>query len=758
MSLQELQKYTSISKYARWLKDKQRREIWDETVERYTGMLCEKYPHRGAEIRRVSGSILARDVMPSMRGLQFGGRPVFQHNARLYNCSTTYLDRLRALPEAFYMLLCGSGVGMSVQDTHLRHLPGFSKKRLAGVKLPRKKFAPPDSIEGWADCHMALLSAWHVTPIKGFEDYHDCEIVWDFTNIRPAGAELSFGIGRAPGPAILRRSLHKCADLLQRAVASGLEKLNDVYASDYLMHEADAVLSGGVRRSATALIFDVESLGMRNWKVGNWFDANPQRARANISPLLLRDETSFETFLELFESTRQFGEPGFYWSGSRDFIPNPCFEIGMVCSYAFDRADGRLPSLLKDYDGPLLAAGDDVRLSGWQGCNLSTLNGKTLAGETKQERARSFLSRCEDASLLGTWQAGFDSFPYLGRVSELIFQGEALIGVSVAGMMHHPDVLLDPEVLEAGASLVIETNRREAKRIGINQAARTTCVKPDGNSAASLGCFSGCHPGKFRKGFRIVQANKIEPVYEYFKQINPAACEPSVWSTTDDCIRFCVEFDGLLESDTTAVEFLKNVQLIQTHWVGAGTVHELCVRPGVSHNVSNTVRVRPHEWHDVARQIYDNRAYYSGVSLLAWSGDRDYAQAPFTSVYSPQQQEAYYGPAVRSEYVEKLLGGSCIFANLWDACALALGQWDLSRRRPTIGQFAWSTSLKIFADLRFGGDVHRATHVLKDVSNWRLYCRLKDAYTSVDYACMVETENNVNLQQEISCAGGACES
>lgn len=756
MSLAELQKYTSISKYSRWLKEKQRRETWEETVGRYTDMLVEKYPYREANIREVCKSIEAREVMPSMRGLQFGGRPVFQHNSRLYNCTGGYCDRLRAFPEAFYLLLCGSGVGFSVQETHLQHLPRFSKKRLAGVKLPKKKFVAPDSIEGWADCHAVLLSSWHEEPIKGFEDYHECEAVWDLTKIRPQGAELSFGIGRAPGPVPLRRSLLANADVLQQAVSAGLVKLNDVFASDYLMHEADAVLSGGVRRSATIIIFDFHSKRMRDFKVGNWFDTNPQRARANISSLLLRDEVSYDQFLELFESTRQFGEPGFYWADDRDFMPNPCVEIGFFCRLEVEKHDPRLPSLLKNYSGPVLKQDDKVRLSGWQACNLSTINGKTIQG-SKQEKAAAFHKRCEQASLIGTWQAGFDHFPYLGQVSDLIVQREALIGVSIAGMMHHPEVFLDPEVLRTGANVVVQANRQEAKRTGINPAARGTCVKPDGNSASSLGCFSGCHPGKFRKGFRIVQANKNEPVYEYFKTINPQACEQSVWSDSDDCIRFCVDFDGIIEEDLTAVKFLEHVKLIQENWVWAGKSPELCVRPGLTNNVSNTVRVRPDEWGSVAKQIYDNRAYYSGVSLLAWSGDRDYCQAPFTGVHSPDEMEKMYGSAVRSEYVDSLLADSCIFANLWDACSLALDHWDLSKRQPTIGQQLWATRLKVFSSLRFNGDVRKATYILKDAQNWRLCCRLKDSFVPVNYEKMTETVNNVCMQAEVACSGGACE-
>jgi len=755
MSVQELQKFTAISKYARWLEDKQRREVWGETVARYRDMMVQKHPHREGRIREVAEAVERFEVMPSMRGLQFGGKPIFQHNGRIYNCTGSYCDRLRFFSESFYLLLCGSGVGFSVQDRHIRHLPKFSRKRLAGVKLPKKKFVVPDTIEGWADTSAVLLSSYHAEPIKGFEDYHDAEVIFDYSQIREENAPLSFGIGRAPGPMPLRKANLRNRDLLNRAIAEGLVKLNSIYAYDYAMHDADAVVSGGVRRSATIVLFDLWDQLMMTAKVGNWRATNPQRGRSNNSVILIRGESEWEDFLKVFEATRQWGEPGFYWTDHPDGIPNPCVEIGFYCRAELDLGDPEYDAIMKAYQGPVNIDFDRhvAEVSGWQCCNLSSINCKLVKDE------EDFFEKCEQASDLGTWQASFNKFPYLGRVTERIVSREALLGVSLCGVMHKPDLLLRPDVLREGARRVIAKNEIEARLCGINPCARGTCTKPDGNLASLLGSFSGIHGGKFVKGFRHVQVNKNELPYQFFRSKNPLACEPSRWSTnhTDDVIKFCVKYEGKMESSMTAVEFLDYVKLVQQNWVVPGKVESRCVKPWSSHNVSNTVRVRDDEWDSVAHHIFENQSYYSGVSFIGVFGDRDFTQAPFTSVLEQDELIGLYGAnALNDKKVENLLLASGLFADLWDACDLVLEHWG-SDRQPTIAQANWALEVRSLADAYFDGDVRKATYLLKDVYNANLYRVLEARYVPVDYSEMVETTNTVNLQQEIACAGGACE-
>jgi ribonucleoside-diphosphate reductase alpha chain len=307
----------------------------------------------------------------------------------------------------------------------------------------------------------------------------------------------------------------------------------------------------------------------------------------------------------------------------------------------------------------------------------------------------------------------------------------------------------------------VRTNEREAALIGINPAARVTCQKPDGNSAAKLGSFSGCHPGKFRRGFRIAQVNKSESPYRHFKNINPQACEASVWSPngTDDVIRFCVEYEGVMEDDLTAVEFLGHVRTLYKNWVVPGKVPGRCTRPWLSHNISNTVRVRDHEWEDVAREIYEHRHSYSGVSFISVTGDRDYPQAPFTSVYSPAEQAQMY-PLMAQEWerVDMLVGKvrDYGFRDLWDAADLVLNLWGADRH-PTEVQREWVVVCASLAERAFGGDLRKTTYCLKDRFNWELYRDLCASYTPVDYALMREETNGVKLQQEVACGSGGCE-
>lgn len=750
MSVAELQKFTAVSKYARYLADRKRRETWEETAARYAGMLAEKYPHRARQVERLRDEFITpMRVLPSMRGMQFGGPPVFQHSARLFNCTASYVDRLSFFGQAFYLLLCGCGVGYSVQDRHLRSLPDFSAARRAGRVLPKKVYRPADSIEGWASCAHVQLSSYHARPVPGYEEWADCDVEFDLSGIRPKNSPLSFGIGRAPGPMPLGKALKRNRKLLDAAVAAGLTRMTDELASDVHLNNSDAVVSGGVRRSANICIFDLTSERMRNYKTGDWREKREQRARANISAMLVRGRVSWDDFWRLFEATRQFGEPGFWWADDEDYITNPCAEIGLYCRLLLGAGDPRLAALLRDYDGPVLDVEGRTALSGFQFCNLTTINGKTV-------RAADDLCELAGAAAeLGTYQAGFTDFPFVGPISEEITRREALLGVSIAGVMHHPEVMLDPVALRAAAGTARARNEEAAAAIGINPAARITCEKPDGNSASTLGCFSGCHPGKIRRGFRISQVNKIEPPYLHFRTTNAAACEESAWSKnrTDDCVRFCVEYEGVLEEELTAVEFLGHVRTLQAHWVGAGTVPERCVRPGLHHNVSNTAMVRDHEWGAVARYIYDHQADFGGVSFISASGALDYPQAPFTPVYTWRELLDRYGP-LGVEAAQGLADGAPAgpSSGLWNWCDIALGL-----RSADPAALPWVARLRDAAADAFGGDVRKAVLATKSVYNLRLYERLKAAYRPVDWAAMREETSGVDFAGEVACGAGGCE-
>jgi len=758
MSTEQLQKYTAVSKYARWLEENKRRETWEESVDRVKNMMIEAYSFLAQDIEKYYGMIKDQKILGSQRALQFGGKPIFKHNARIYNCSASYCDRLRFFQECFYLLLCGSGTGFSVQTHHVDLLPSFSEARINKSIINHKTHIINDSIEGWADALGILISSYFETPVKDFAEFKNCEIHFDYSAIRKKGQPLGFGIGTAPGHEPLEKALKNIKALLDNCVNEGRTKLRTIDAFDIVMHSADAVISGGVRRSATIALFSADDELMINAKTGDWFFTNPQRGRANISALLHREHTSKETFENLFKATKEFGEPGFFWADLYDALCNPCVEISWVTRAYYKKDSDELKLALLDYDGPITTkenckdemSDDEVGLSGWGFCNLSTINGKTITCP------EDFYERCEAASFIGTLQASFTNFPYIGKVTETIARREALLGVSINGMQHHPDILLNPKIQQYGAKVVRETNEKYAKLLKINPAARTTCIKPEGNSSCLLGSTSGIHPDHSKRYFRIVQANKNESPYQYFKSKNIQACEESVWSInkTDDCIRFCIESqEGTkLKQDLSAIDLLENVVSTYNNWVVPGKNESLCVRKEINHNVSNTIHVNDNEWNLVSEYIYDNRYYLAGISLIASSGDKDYEQAPFTAVYTIEEQEDMYGKeavVVAQELFDKYK--SYDFKSLWEACSCALGYFEPS----TDMQKLYKNHIINFSNI-FNGDIKKATYALKDMHNIVLWNKLKENYINVNYLNMFEEKSTINVQGELACAGGSC--
>tara|TARA_R110000765_G_scaffold93225_8_gene175816 strand:- start:111 stop:2309 length:2199 start_codon:yes stop_codon:yes gene_type:complete len=731
MSVRELQDYTFVSKYARWIPEKKRRETWNEAVSRVKQMMLDKYkdsPDIYDDIEWAYDMMRKKKILGSQRALQFGGSPILKHNARIFNCITSYTDRIRFFQECMYLLLCGCGTGFSVQKHHIAKLPNLVKN-----KRGSKKFLIPDSIEGWSDAVGVLISSYFQQE-ELFPEYQGKAVTFDFSEIRPAGAYLNSSGGKAPGPEPLKQALVSIKRVLDKALKNSefaskeLRKLTAIEAYDIVMFSADAVISGGVRRSATICLFSPDDEEMAKAKTGSWFIDNPQRGRSNNSALLLRDETTAEQFGELMNSVKEFGEPGFVWSDSTELIVNPCVEIGM---WPVDETTGK---------------------SGWQACNLSTIN----CAKVKSEE--DFLEACKAASIIGTLQAGFDKFEYLGETSERIVAREALLGVSMTGIMERYEICLNPEIQRKGSKVVKDENKRVSKIIGVNQAARTTCIKPEGTSSCVLGTSSGIHPHHAKRYIRRVQANKMEPIYNYFQTINPRACDESVWSNndSDDVVAFCVEVpDGSkTKNQVGAIELLNHVKSTQQNWVILGTNKKLCTQPWLVHNVSNTINVKPEEWDIVEEFIYKNRKFFCGISLLPITGDKDYPQAPFTAVYLPTEQVRHYGDA--SLFVSGLIEVALNLweDNLWAACDSLLG---VGAKIKGNGKKAWSDRCKRFSDRYFEGDVKKLTYCMKDVYNWKEWVDLNREYSPVDYTHIIEEENNVKPEQEWACAGGACE-
>lgn len=726
-ALQELQNYTFVSKYARWLEDKNRRETWKEAVDRVRGMMHTKYDEFGIseDIDWAYDMMYKKKVLGSQRALQFGGEPILKRHAKIYNCTASYCDRPRFFQECFWLLLCGSGTGFSVQKHHVAKLPSLEHDVEEGQAT---KHVIDDSIEGWANALGVLLSSYFSKPVDEFKQYKNTHVVFDYSNIRPKGAALASGVGKAPGYEPLANGLEKIRALLDVCIAGGQKKLRPIDAYDIVMHSSDAVLSGGVRRSASLALFSHDDEEMAKAKTGNWYIDNPQRARSNNSALLLKNETTYEEFATLMESVKEFGEPGFIWSDSTEMVFNPCVEISL---YPVNEVNGK---------------------SGFQGCNLSTINCSSIVDE------EDFYERCKAAAMIGTLQAGFTKLDYLGKDSEAIFEREALLGVSMTGIMEKHDLILSEEVLKKGAKIAVDTNKKMAQKININQAARVTCLKPEGTSSSMLGTSSGIHPHHAKRYIRHVQANVLEAPFQHFKKLNPQACEKSSWSAnnTDEVIKFPIEVpDGAkLKNQLPAVEMLGIVKDTQKNWVQSGKNRSLCTQEYLSHNVSNTVTVKPDEWDAVTKYIYDNRKYFAGISLIPQSGDKDYPQAPFTTVYTSREIVKEYGDAALwcSGLIE--LGLNAFNNNLWAACDYV--SMNQNKENDEESKLRFLTKMKTFAGKYFDGDIKRLTYCMKDVYNWKIYCDLFDGFKRVDYTQLSETEDNTVGIEEISCAGGAC--
>lgn len=656
-----LQDFISVSRYARYSEEKRRRETWGEAVARVRDMHLGHFADRSLDaaklaalaagevtagqlkvlektgrlhdaIRGAFTSVERREVLPSMRSLQFGGEAILGKHARIYNCAFTYIDRLEAFSESLYLLLCGCGVGFSVQKHHVAKLPSLAPR----TDDPPVLHFVGDTIEGWADALRVLME----NAVAGRT------VEFDYSQIRPEGAPLRTSGGKAPGSAPLFHTLTRIEKIVRGAAG---RKLKSIEAYDILMWAAKAVLSGGVRRSATICLFSADDTDMATAKTGNWFEQNPQRAASNNSAIIVRSEATRAQFDALFEAQKQFGEPGFYFVEDTEHGANPCVEIGL---HPRVRVDASVAARLRElgYTGRLR---EGEELTGVQFCNLATIS--AAVSDSKE----SFLRLCAQAAIVGTLQAGYTEFNYLSPVSRVITEREALLGVSICGVLDRPDLLLDAAVLREGAAMVKAVNAVIARALGIAPAARTTCVKPEGTASLLLGTSSGLHPHHARRYFRRVQTNVHDPVYLHFRRKNAHMTETSVYdpNARTEVITFPMEGPvfGIYREDLSAVKHLEYIRLVQENWVQAGQRHDKH-SPGLHHNVSCTVSVEPHEWPEVADYIWRNRRVFSGIALLQACGDKLYAQAPREAVLSAADVEKWntlvYEPVDYTELVE----------------------------------------------------------------------------------------------------------
>lgn len=905
-SRKEIGDYIFVSKYARTVNGK--KETWGQSVDRVMDM---HYRHLADDMAIKEGNEkeidfylkfaerLYRDqvILGAQRALQYGGDSLLKNHSRNFNCTGSYIDRIEFFQELMHLLLCGAGAGYSVQRVHTEKLP-----KLKGVdeKSDPVNIVIDDSIEGWAFAVGEVVKVHYLNLPS---------INFDYSLIRPKGSFISGGF-RAPGP----EPLKKCIDKLNKV----LRKIKGRKATPFELHRmaciiADAVISGGVRRSALLCQFDADDEEMLNCKTGNWFSEYPELARANNSAVILPN-TPKETYDKIFESIKEFGEPGLVFLSHKDVVYNPCcftgdmrlltgsgymkfsdlvssthkkddyyltlinkdgerkrgrvwsvgykhvirltfdngrkiectpdhrfmLQDGSVCFASnligkivkgFDNTDSKCTEIFDSgdieevYDFEILDEGhwgvvngliahncevgmfpksrnkDGVHESGFSFCNLTEINGARI--KTREQ----FLDACKGAAILGTIQASYTNFKVLSLVSRKIAERDALIGVGITGMCENPEILFDPDLQEEGARVVKETNRRVADLIGINHAARTTVIKPSGNSSQLLGCTSsGIHKFHFKRFIRNIQAANTEQALQHVKEVNPVMVRPSVYNKEgESVISFPVELEDnvLTSEDSSALDFLKLVKLTKEHWIEVGTnfdhpfYKEYPEMKDLRMNVSNTCTVRDEEWEEVREYVWKNRDIFSGISFLPKGGDLIYPQAPYTSVLDEKELAERYGAgAILAGGL--IVDGLAVFNDdLWLACDVAMGRNNhhLTLTDKDISEFIlshvkdgkllvevngvmisdvnaisshlqsivdkkvdWVRRFKNFATKYLDGDLSRTEFCLKHVSLFHRWQKLK-GMKHVDWESVSWNEEWADAGSTVAqaCSGGMCE-
>jgi ribonucleoside-diphosphate reductase alpha chain len=559
---------TVFNKYAKFVPEINRRESWDELVERNMAMHIRKYPHMKQEIKDVYSYVFKRQVLPSMRSLQFGGTPIELSNNRMFNCAFSCVDHPAVFSETMFNLLGGSGVGFSVQKRHVEKLP-----TIIGPSTKQRRFLIGDSIEGWADAVKVLIKAYTL----GKSDP-----VFDFRDIRPKGARLITSGGKAPGPDPLRICLDKLRSVLNGSIG---RKLKPIEVHDMVCHIADAVLSGGIRRAALISLFDKDDYDMLSAKAGAWWEMNPQRGRANNSVVLHRGETTEEEFFAVWKRVEESGagEPGIFWTNDYNVGTNPCAEISLNSN---------------------------------QYCNLVEVN---VSDVTTQEELN---NRVKAATFIGTLQAGYTDFHYLRTVWRDTTEKEALLGVSMTGIASGGVLKLD---LKEAANLTKEENKRVAALIGINSSARITTVKPAGTTSLVLGSSSGIHAWHNDFYIRRMRVGKNEPLYAYMTEKVPALIEDCHFKPHLEAVMSFPQKapEGALLRTESYQDLLERVKRFNLEWVAEGHNYG-----DNKHNVSCTISLKSDEWEGCGKWMWENRADYTGISVLPYDGGT-YIQAPF---------------------------------------------------------------------------------------------------------------------------------
>ena len=607
-------------KYAKYIPELNRRETWEELVTRNKEMHQKKYPKLHDDIENMYKLVYDKKVLPSMRSLQFSGKPIEISPNRLYNCSYLPIDSIDAFSETMFLLLSGCGVGYSVQQHHIKKLPSIIKPFVNR----KRRFVIGDSIEGWSDAVKVLVKSY-------LGSKRTSRIKFDYSDIRPKGARLVTSGGKAPGPQPLKECLIKIQGILDNKEDGTI--LTSVETHDIICHIADAVLAGGIRRAALISLFSAYDEEMIACKSGNWWELNPQRGRANNSAVLMRHKITKEFFMNLWKRVELSGagEPGIYLNNDKDWGTNPCCEIA---------------------------------LRPFQFCNLCEVNVSDIVDQDD------FNARVKAAAFIGTRQAGYTDFHYLREIWQETTEKDALIGVSMTGIGSAAVLQMD---MKAAASIVKRENTRVAKLIGINKAARTTCVKPAGTTSLVLGTSSGIHAWHNDYYIRRLRVGKNEAIYSYLSIHLPELIKDEYFRPHDTAV---IEIPqqapkGSIVRTESAFDLLERVKQVSDEWVKPGH------RAGSNtHNVSATISLKEDEWDKAGEWMWNNRDCYNGLSVLPYDGGT-YTQAPFEDISKNEYNERMkHLSAVNLENVVEMndntdlsgelacAGGSCEVTNL----------------------------------------------------------------------------------------------
>ena len=568
-------------KYAKYIPNENRRETWKELVDRNKAMHIKKYPKLVEQIEENYKFVYDKKVLPSMRSMQFGGKPIEISPNRVYNCAYLPIDHIDSFSETMFLLLGGTGVGYSVQKHHVSKLPVIQKP----YPKRKRRFLIGDSIEGWADSIKVLM--------KSYMNGGGSRVEFDFSDIRPKGARLITSGGKAPGPQPLKECLVKIEGILN-GKENG-EQLTTLEVHDIICYIADAVLAGGIRRAALISLFSADDDSMIGCKSGNWWELNPQRGRANNSAVLMRHRITKEFFMELWKRVELSGagEPGIYLNNDKDWGTNPCCEIA---------------------------------LRPYQFCNLCEVNVSNIESQDDLNE------RVKAAAFIGTLQAGYTAFHYLRDVWRETTEKDALIGVSMTGIGSGKVLNYDTK---KSASLVKRENTRVSKLLGINPAARTTTVKPAGTTSLTLGTSSGIHAWHNDYYIRRIRVGKNEAIYSYLQINHPELIEDDYFRPHDTAVISIPQKapEGSILRTESPFDLLERVKKIATEWVRSG--HR---KGSNSHNVSATISLKENEWDPAGEWMWENRKFYNGLSVLPYDGGT-YTQAPFEDITKEKYDE-----------------------------------------------------------------------------------------------------------------------